>query len=81
MNQTLKAKIVEALTSVLPITLIVILLSITVTPLPAGTMMMFLTGACLLIVGMGFFSLGTDMAMMPMGDGIGGQLTKSRIWR
>ena len=42
MNQTLKAKIVEALTSVLPITLIVILLSITVTPLPAGTMMMWL---------------------------------------
>lgn len=78
MNQTLKAKIVEALTSVLPITLIVILLSITVTPLPAGTMMMFLTGACLLIVGMGFFSLGTDMAMMPIGDGIGAEITKSR---
>jgi hypothetical protein len=78
MNQTLKEKITEALTSVLPITLIVLLLSITITPLPAGTMMMFLTGACLLIVGMGFFSLGTDMAMMPIGDGIGAEITKSR---
>ena len=58
MNQTLKEKITEALTSVLPITLIVLLLSITITPLPAGTMMMFLTGACLLIVGMGCFRWG-----------------------
>ena len=81
MNQTLKEKIIESLTSVLPITLIVILLSVTITPLPAGTMMMFLTGACLLIVGMGFFSLGTDMAMMPIGDGIGAEITKSRkLW-
>ena len=81
MNQTLKEKIIESLTSVLPITLIVVLLSVTITPLPAGTMMMFLTGACLLIVGMGFFSLGTDMAMMPIGDGIGAEITKSRkLW-
>ena len=78
MNQTLKEKIIESLTSVLPITLIVLLLSITITPLPAGTMMMFVTGAGLLIVGMGFFSLGTDMAMLPIGDGIGAEITKSR---
>ncbi len=78
MNQTLKEKIKEALTSVLPITLIVLLLSITITPLPAGTMMMFITGAGLLIVGMGFFSLGTDVAMLPIGDGIGAEITKSR---
>jgi hypothetical protein len=38
---------------------------------------MFLAGAALLIIGMGFFTLGADMAMMPMGEGIGIQLTKS----
>lgn len=45
---------------------------------PVGTMMMFLMGAVMLIVGMGFFSLGADIAMMPMGDAIGGQLAKSK---
>jgi hypothetical protein len=38
---------------------------------------MFLAGAALLIIGMGFFTLGADMAMMPMGEGIGIYLTKS----
>lgn len=57
MNKILKEKLSEALTSVMPITLIVLLLSITITPMPVGTLVMFLTGAVLLIVGMAFFSL------------------------
>lgn len=28
--------------------------------------MLFLTGAVLLVIGMGFFTLGADMAMMPL---------------
>ncbi|MCL1805842.1 MAG: DUF1538 domain-containing protein [Clostridiales bacterium] len=78
MNQILKEKIREALTSVLPITLIVIVLSTTVTPIPIGTMMLFLEGAALLIVGMGIFSLGADIAMMPMGEGIASSMTKTK---
>lgn len=81
MNKKLKEKIKEALTSVLPITIIVLLLSIFVVPMPIGTIMMFLFGAMLLIVGMGFFSLGADVAMMPMGEGIGKQFIKSKkLW-
>ena len=30
-------------------------------------------GCCLLIVGMGFFTLGADMAMMPIGEYVGGR--------
>ena len=61
----------------LPITAIVLALSFTLAPdMPAGTLMMFLLGAILLIVGMGFFSLGADMAMMPMGDGVGGEVVR-----
>ena len=62
MNKILKEKIVEALSSVLPITLIVLLLSITITPMPVGTLTLYLVGAVLLIVGMAFFSLGTDVS-------------------
>ena len=78
MKKRLKEKIAESLTSVLPITAIVLLLSFTLSPMPIGTLMLFMLGAVLLIVGMGFFSLGADMAMLPMGDAIGEQMSKSR---
>ena len=71
MNKILKEKISESVSSVLPITIIVLLLSVTITPMPVGTMVLFLTGAALLIVGMALFSLGTDVSMTPMGEGIG----------
>jgi len=67
----------EAFSSVLPITVIVLIASVVLTPLPSGTVLMFLVGAALLVVGMGFFTLGADMAMMEMGEGIGIQITKS----
>ncbi len=76
MNKKLKEKIMEAFSSVLPITLIVLVLSITIVPMEISTIVMFLVGAVLLIVGMGLFTLGADMAMMPMGEGIGVQMTK-----
>jgi len=39
---------------------------------------LFLMGAVLLIAGMGLFTLGAEVAMMPMGEQIGSVLTKSR---
>ena len=77
MNKILKEKIVEAFKSVLPITIIVLIASVVLTPMPSGTILLFLAGSALLIIGMGFFSLGADMAMIPMGEGIGVQFTKS----
>lgn len=74
----LKGKINEALNSVAPISLLVIVLSSWIVPMPAGILMLFLAGAVLLIIGMGFFSLGADMAMMPMGEGVGKQITLLR---
>ena len=77
MNEKLKEKTKESLASVLPITVIVLLLSVTLVPMEIGTLALFLTGAMLLIVGMGFFQLGAEMAMTPLGQGVGGRLTKS----
>ncbi|MDR1948411.1 MAG: DUF1538 domain-containing protein [Spirochaetaceae bacterium] len=76
MNKILKEKIMEAFSSVLPITAIILIAAV-ILDMHTGTIMMFLVGAALLIIGMGFFTLGADMAMMPMGEGIGIQLTKS----
>jgi hypothetical protein len=77
MNKVLKEKIMEAFSSVLPITLIVLVVSVVLAPMPSGTILMFLAGAALLIIGMGLFTMGADMAMMPMGEGFGVELTKS----
>ena len=78
MNEKLKEKIRESLTSVLPITVIVLVLSITFVPMDVGPVLLFLTGALLLILGMGFFQLGAEVAMTPLGQGIGGRLVRSR---
>ena len=78
MNKILKEKLNEALASVLPITAIVLLLSVTITPMPLETVALFLVGAVLLIVGMAFFQLGTDVSMTPMGEGIGAELPKTK---
>lgn len=78
MTPKLKEKILESLSSVLPITIIVLALSIFLVPLEIGTMVMFFVGAFMLIVGMGMFQLGTEMAMSPLGEGIGVQLSKSK---
>ena len=77
-NQLLLEKIQESLSSVLPITAIVLIISITVAPLTPGTMVLFLFGALLLVLGMGLFTLGVDMSMIPMGDGIGVQISKAK---
>lgn len=74
----LQDKIKESFSSVFPITLIVLMLSFTIAPLPIGTLLMFLSGAVLLVIGMGFFTLGADISMMPMGEGIGQTLTHTR---
>ena len=78
MNKKLKEKMDESLNAVLPITIIVLLLSIFVVPMETGTIAMFLTGAFMLIIGMAFFQLGAEMAMTPLGEGVGSSIIKTR---
>ena len=74
-------KVREALASVLPITLIVLVLCFTAAPVPTHVLLAFLLGAVLLIVGMGLFTLGADTAMLPIGERVGARMTRSRrLW-
>ena len=66
----------EAIQSVLPIFAIVLLLSVSVAPMESGVIVMFLFGTILLIIGMGFFTIGSGISMEPLGDGIGATLGK-----
>ena len=78
----LKAKILEALISALPITLIVYVLSL----LPwfdftATELITFSAGALFLVLGIGLFNLGADLAMTPMGNHVGSGLSRQKkLW-
>lgn len=71
------ASIKESLSSVLPIAIIVLILSVTCVSLDAGVLVLFLFGTILLILGMSFFTVGSTISMEPLGDGIGKSLNKS----
>lgn len=76
-NPKLREKTLESLSAVLPITIIVLIISVVLVPMEIGTIAMFLVGALMLIIGMGFFQLGAEMSMTPIGEGIGVQISKS----
>ncbi len=80
--KALMQKIREALLSALPITLLVYLAAllpgVDFSPLEMGV---FSLSAVLLVVGLGLFSLGADLAMSPMGEQIGSGLSRQRkLW-
>lgn len=77
-NTILTEKIAESLKSVLPVTFIVLLLLVTIVPVPAAMLVSFLIGAVMLVVGMGLFTLGAETSMTPMGEYVGSEITKSK---
>lgn len=79
MLRVLSLKLKESLTSVLPVTAIVLLLNLTpLVSLTAQEIVVFCISAAVLIIGMALFNLGADMAMTPMGEQVGAGLSRSR---
>ena len=77
----LQEKLDEALSAVLPIIAIVLTLSLTVAPVTSSVLLAFLLGGVLLVAGMMFFTLGAELAMEPMGEQVGGRITRTRrLW-
>ena len=73
------SKIWEALLSALPITAIVYILALTpFFDLNSTELITFSVGAVLLVLGIGLFNLGADIAMTPMGAHVGAGLSKQR---
>ena len=78
----LRSKITEALLSAMPITLIVYLMAL----LPwfdfsGAELVTFTVSAVLLVLGIGLFNLGADLAMTPMGSHVGAGLSRQRkLW-
>ncbi len=79
MLRAFASKLRESVFSVLPVTLIVLLLNLT--PLVSFTQtetVVFCVSALVLVLGMGLFNLGADIAMTPMGEQVGAGLSRSR---
>ena len=78
-RRALLAKQKEALLSVLPVTAIVLLISLTpLVSFSVQEIIIFAASALLMIGGIGLFNLGADLAMTPMGEHVGEGLTKSK---
>lgn len=74
-------KIKEAFSSVLPISLIVIFLALTIASVENDIMLSFLLGVVFTVLGMGIFTLGADKAMTPIGEYVGVSVVKTKkIW-
>jgi len=79
MFKALMSKLKESVISVLPVAVIVLIVSFT--PLSDFTwveQVTFAVCSVLLIIGIGLFNLGADLAMTPMGEHVGAGLTESK---
>ncbi len=79
LGKGLLSKLKESLISVVPVTIIVLIMCLT--PVVKATpreIVTFVVSAIFLVLGIGLFNLGADLAMTPMGEHIGSGLTKTR---
>lgn len=82
LGKGLSSKVKEAVISVLPVSVIVVILALTLCKgFVKSEIVAFCICAVLLIIGIAVFNLGADLAMTPMGEKVGAGLTKSRkLW-
>ncbi|NLY92010.1 MAG: DUF1538 domain-containing protein [Firmicutes bacterium] len=73
----LSAKFKEVLSTVLPITIIVLILHFTLTPFEAPLLVRFLLGSFLIILGLAIFLFGVDLGITPIGSMLGETLAKT----
>lgn len=71
-------KVKESAVSVIPIMVIVVLLHLTIAPLPQGQLGQFVLGGAFLILGLSIFLIGADLGMVPFGQRVGAALTHRR---
>lgn len=81
MKKILVGKFKESFISILPITILVLVLSLTIAPLEINVLTQFLVACVFLMIGIALFTLGADTAMVPIGKSMGSYLSqKSKPW-
>ena len=77
-NKVFLKKLKEASISVLPITLIIIILNFSIEPMDGFGFLSFLIGSVLLIAGTALYSVGVDSALEPIGEQIGSKISHAK---
>ena len=71
----------DVVSAVLPITLIVVILNFTITPLESHLLLRFILGAFVIILGLSVFLFGADIGVTPIGTLFGSHMAKSnKVW-
>jgi Protein of unknown function (DUF1538) len=77
----LTEKIKEVLMSVLPITIIVLILNFTLTPIEIPLLIRFLIGTVAIVIGLSIFLVGVDIGVTPIGNIMGTNIAKTnKLW-
>lgn len=75
------SKFKEVLFSVLPITVLVLILNFTVSPIDTTLIIRFLIGSLFVVIGLTIFLLGVDIGIAPLGRLTGSSLAKTnKLW-
>ncbi|MBA2132715.1 DUF1538 domain-containing protein [Capillibacterium thermochitinicola] len=74
-------KLKEVLFAVIPVTVIVLVLNFTLTPLDPHLLVRFLLGAFLIVIGLTIFLFGVEIGVTPIGNLMGNTIAKSNnVW-
>ncbi|AOY76749.1 DUF1538 domain-containing protein [Clostridium formicaceticum] len=77
----LTEKLKEVLFSVLPITIIVLILNFSLTPLETPLIIRFIIGALFVVLGLSIFLIGVDIGITPLGSLVGATIAKTnKLW-
>ena len=77
----LTIKIKEALTAVAPIVVLVVILGLTLAPVPGVLLFQFIIGAIAIVLGLSVLLYGIEMGIQPFGNRMGASFLKSnKLW-
>lgn len=77
----LRETLIEVVSGILPITIIVILLQLTIVKFPKDILINFIVGSIMLILGLFLFLLGVNVGPIQVGELIGGKLVAfGKLW-
>ena len=71
---SVKDTVLDSVYTTLPMTIIIFILHFTIVDFPSHILMDFIAGTVLVIVGLSLFSIGIDVALLEVGEEVGGSI-------
>ncbi len=78
---SVKETVLDSVYTTLPMTVIIFILHFTIVGFPADILMNFIAGTVLVIIGLSLFSIGIDVALLEVGEEVGGSIIQFKKLR